>query len=590
MFLVGWHKVWALSFSVFAGVLVSTPLVFAAGSSQADAVDGVIKNTEQHFLEKNRKATPQADYLPKGQRSDEASLSASDSDDPGFVLKNFIIVGAEHLSSQRLRSCGAGFRGRSLLVSDLVKIADCMTDVYVKAGFSLSRVVVPPQDITGGVVRFQAIEGYIAGFEIKGQGHERFPVASYLDVLLKERPLRQSHLERQLMLLNDLPGLMVEDTSLEEVGKLTGAFKLVVHVTTWRLWSQSEIDNRGTKAVGPLQTYQSVYLNSPFGHGGSLGFSYSSIPDSSDELNFARLSLDLPLNGEGLGLSGFVSASETRPGDERTSSNTRYRNLNGGLSLTYAWAREREFSAWFGAGVWASTKVNENDNGRFVRDELRGVHINGQFDFQDRFNGENSVFVTLRQGLDVGGASRAGDPLLSNSDGDGVFTKLYMDLVRYQSIDDHWSFKLDLAAQFSNRGLLSSEEFYIGGSRFGRGFESGALSGDSGFGAAFELAYYTPLDFAFLNGAKIYGFADVAGILEDGFAEQDGAIVASAGGGVRFFLDYDIKAEFELAFALEDDYLTDVDDHEFVFRLSRSVKLQDLSVNSYLNSLPLVRR
>ena len=591
MLVLCWWRMWGLlkgcAFGVVASVVFSILPAFGAEPSDKSSVEGVLQNTEQRLEANDKQKALDHSYLPAGVTGEGAP--ASDQGGDRFFLKKVRIVGAETLSSAALQACARSYVGRSVVLSELPKLSDCMTNLYTDAGYSLSRVIVPPQDVTGGVLTLQAIEGYVAAFEVEGDPAEQFPVAAYVQVLMQERPLRQKSLERQLMLLNDVPGLALEDTAFEEITELSGAFKLVLKVKTWRAWMHSEMDNRGSDAVGPVQSYQSVFLNSPFGRGASVGVSYSSIPDASDELNFGRVTVDVPLNVDGLVLSGFVSGSETRPSDERELDDTRYRSLKGGVSLTWAALRQRDLSVWLGTGLWASHKTYEDVTGRFVRDELRGVQVNGRFDFIDRFEGDNSLYVSLRQGLDVAGASREGDGNLSNDDGDGVFTKFYLDYARYQKLDENWSLKVDAALQLASDDLLSSEEFYIGGSRFGRGFESGVLSGDSGAGFGAELAYHREFDLAFINGATLFGFVDGAGILEDGDHDAEGAFVVSAGGGVRLFLDYNFTAEFEMAFALEDDYLADVDDHEFFFRLSRSVKLDELNLASFVKSTPFGR-
>ena len=595
--LTGQRKAWEIK--LFCVLSISFCFLFlsnglkAQGAPNGLSVDGLIEQTEQKLKNNKDKNDQNLDYLPNDNRDDSNFLQtpASEQKTSGTILVRSIVVqGASAFSQEQFASCYKPIKGRKVSEGQLVELTNCMTLIYTQAGFSLSRVVLPPQDVANGVLKVKVVEGYIASYQIKGGNGLLFNLDQFFGPILNERPLSQKTLERQLLLISDTPGLSIKDTTIDEKGDLTGAFELVVHVDTWHVWLQSELDNRGTDPVGPLQSYQTVYLNSVFGQGESIGFSYSSIADSADELNFGRVSLDLPLNGSGLRLFGALSASDTRPSDERKLDDTSYKSLRGNLDLNWVLGRQRDLSFWLGAGIWGHTNVRENQFGRFVRDEVRGLAVSTSLLFEDPWRGETFVYGSLRKGLDVAGASRKGDQNLSRFDGDGEFEKFNVNFVRNQNFDDHWSFQVEGALQVASEGLLSIEEFYLGGSRFGRGFESGILSGDSGFGASFELQYYRDLELGWLNGAQLYGFADVGGIIDDGNEVANGALISSAGVGARLYFDYGFEAEFEVAFPLEDADLPDVNSSEFFFKVGRSIKLNELSLSALWESSPFSQR
>ena len=572
------------------GLLYGAVAPVFAQSLFNDNVDGVLQNTNKK-LDENTKKSPSSDYLP-GLKLDEDLAVPQEglSQVADIYVSRVVFPGAHQFVAEDFRPCYSPLLKRKVSEAQLVALSLCVTHIYRAAGYSLSRAIVPPQDVAGGLLKIQVIEGYIGSYRVYGDDERRFPTARFLDVLTAERPLRQRTLERQLLLLSDVAGLAVEDTALEEKGALSGAFELSVYVKSSRFISTSELDNRGSDAIGPLQSYNSLYINSLFGRGASLGLSYSSVPDEGDALNFGRISLDVPLRWQGLYLSAFLAASETRPSDVREYDDTAYKSLLGEVMLNWAALRSQERSLYLGFGVFASTNVREDDDGRFVRDEIRGLTLTGTLLFKDRFSGQSSLYGSLRQGLDVAGASRAGDDLLSRADGDGVFTKLYLDYRRYQALDKHWSFQIDAAVQVASEGLLSSEEFYIGGYRFGRGFESGLIGGDSGFGTSLEIAYTKPLDWRLIKSAQLYGFIDAASIFDDGSAFANGIFLSSAGGGLRLELDYGFEAEVEVGFPIEKDILGFVDDSQVYFRLRRALHSNQFGLDALLENTPLAER
>jgi len=564
-------------------------LAKGAGQAQSGHVNGVFQNTNKKLdLNKNDHNVdgyqpPQLDGLFP---SSDGLDGGDDANDVTVLIRSIVIEGGTVFSKADFSACYGSIVGQSIVPQQLVDLSVCMTKIYTDAGYPLSRVVLPPQDIPNGLLRVQIIEGYISSFKIMGGDAARFNIAPFMNVMMQQRPLTQKLLERQLMLISDIPGIDLNDTALEETSELSGAYQLTLEIETSRYYSNGEIDNRGTDDIGPYQSFNSVFLYSLFGAGESIGLSYSSIPFESRELQFGRLSLDVPLDAYGLRFSASVSASSSRPSDFRKIFDTTYENLLFNSQLEWTIERERDFSLWGGIGVWVSRNEWENEFGRFVNDDMAGLSLTGRSIFNDKLGGENYILAELRQGFDVGGATRKGDAEASRVDGDGVFTKLTIDYIRQQSLNKEWSVKFDGSVQLANRGLLTGEEFYLGGYRFGRAFESGIIGGDSGLGASLELQYTREVDMPFLNGVQLYGFVDLGWIFKDGNDFIEDTLISSAGAGARFYFSYGLSAEVEVAFPLDDGGFEDVDDVEFFFKVSRNFALNELSVPAFLESTP----
>ena len=143
--------------------------------------------------------------------------------------------------------------GLKLSQADLLALAAAVTERYRSAGYHLSRAIIPPQDLAGGRLRLQVVEGVDRGY----RRHRRdvtpdFGLEALLAPIAAERPSRLSTLERQLLLANERPGLRITDTSLDEIGTATGRFRLTVTAQSWRVFSAAGVDNAGSEAVGSL--------------------------------------------------------------------------------------------------------------------------------------------------------------------------------------------------------------------------------------------------------------------------------------------------------------------------------------------------
>jgi hemolysin activation/secretion protein len=157
------------------------------------------RQTEKRFdaLESQQATTDARPGLqvPRVPRSEGSADSK-----PLFVLRKISLIGARAIPREELVRAYQPYLGKNVSQADLAAIASAISDIYRAAGFHLSRAIVPPQDIQGGHVRLQVIEGSIAEVALKGEGADRFGVRPLLEPVLAEQPSRLPTLERQLLL------------------------------------------------------------------------------------------------------------------------------------------------------------------------------------------------------------------------------------------------------------------------------------------------------------------------------------------------------------------------------------------------------
>src|SRR5262249_36183944 len=163
-------------------------------------------------------------------------------------------------------------------------IAGKISDLYRAAGFHLSRAIVPPQDIQGGRIRVQVIEGSIVDVAVRGERAAQFGVQKVLAPITAEQPSRRTTMERALLLANDLPGMRIADSTIDEIVTGSGRFRLTVTVTPWTNYTTFSTDNRGSNAIGPSQTYLASSANSALIPGDTFGVNASTVPDKPHEL------------------------------------------------------------------------------------------------------------------------------------------------------------------------------------------------------------------------------------------------------------------------------------------------------------------
>ncbi|NPV20979.1 ShlB/FhaC/HecB family hemolysin secretion/activation protein [Bradyrhizobium aeschynomenes] len=538
----------------FRGTALVTSLclsaVWAAGAAQAQQVSQPSfdpRQTERVFDEQSRSAQP-APPRPRAPLF-ETQKSVGDRK-PLFTLRGVTLTGASALPADQLAAAYQPYLGKPVSQADLADIATAIGDQYRAAGFHLSRAIVPAQEISGGRVRIQVIEGSITDVSLKGEGAEEFGIRPMLAPVLAEHPSRLATLERQLLLINSRGGIRLADSTLEEIGGTTGRFRLVLDLKTWHIYGFAGVDNLGSSTVGPWQSYATAAFNSYLLPGDTLTANLSTTPGDPRQLAFGRLSYDVPVGIDGTHIGASALYSEVRPGDRRRLFNdntvTETFELRGGIAPVQSQRATLNLTL-----AAAFSDVTERDVfGIWYRDRIRTLTLTADYRWKDDVGGDNYLTLAYRQGLNAFGATAADDPLASRNGASPSFSVVNGWFARYQTLSEAWSLKIAGAGQFASGRLYNSQQFYLGGLSYGRGYGSAEISGDNGVAGTFEVRFEQKPDWAYLKSYQLYSFFDAGLAWNDGFRPSDGVALTSAGAGVRFTFPNDWRADLGVAVPL----------------------------------------
>ena len=464
-----------------------------------------------------------------------------------FVLKQLTVDGATVYRPEALRSAYAGDVGKEVSLLEIYRVAERLTARYRNDGFILSQVIVPAQTVEDGAIHLQAVEGYIANVRIEGGGTALSGrVKKYADKIQASRPLKISVLERNVLLINDLPGIVAHAVLAQSTEP--GASDLILQVSQHRASPNLSSDNRGGEAQGPGRVAGDLDAHGLVGPASRTELRV--VTTFTPALNYAVLAHDQFVGAEGgrIGFAASYSYSKPQelgivPLDLTTSSVT----LN--LGYTQTIVRRRSHNLYL-RGVFSTfdstTKVFGVDD---TIDHVRSASVGATFDSADRLGGVNVVDVAFFQGLHALGASRNGEQLLSRATGRVDFRKATLYAQRMQSLAFHWSFVAAVSGQYAFTDLLSSEMFSVGGELLGRGYDPSALLNDHGAGVKLELLYSRTwngrrpvalMPYVFGDSGTVWQRTHVPGI-------DSSAMVVSAGGGVRLNVGYRLAGFAEAA-------------------------------------------
>ncbi len=534
--------------ALFACILLSPATLRTVQAQQANQPGFDPRQTEKYFDDRQSGAHHPLRPPPRTPTLARPEVAADNK--PLFVLRAVAISGVSALRREALAASYRAYLGKMVSQADLAAIAQAISDCYRAAGFHLSRAIIPPQDIDGGRVRIQVIEGSIAEVELRGDGAEQFGVGRWFNPVLAEHPSRLATLERQLLLVNNLPGVRILDSSLEEIHGPTGRFRIVVQVKTWHIYTYAGLDNLGSATVGPWQAYATAAYNSLLRPGDTLAVNLSTIANDPRQLGFGRISYDTPVGVDGVRLGGSALYSEVRPGDERRLFNDVTKTESYEIHGSVVPVQSQRQTLTLTAAVGFSNVSEYNVFGKLYDDHIRTFSLTSDYRLQDAFGGTNYATLTWRQGLDMLGASHFGDDYVSRDGARADFSVLNFYYTRYQVLTGPWSAKLSMASQTASGPLFTSQQFYLGGAAFGRGYGAAEISGDNGVAGSFELRFDQRPNWRYLSGIQLYAFTDSGLVWNDGYHPWDGLSLTSAGGGVRFFLWDDLQADIGVAFPL----------------------------------------
>jgi len=447
---------------------------------------------------------------------------------------------------QALADYTSRYIGREITGNDVFDLARALTAMYRNAGYILSQVFVPPQSLSEGTLRLRVIEGYIANVRIEGDPSVGQALAELGEKIKASRPLHASVLERYLLIANELPGVQLR--SVLAPSQTLGAADLTLIATVKKDEGFVALDNYGSRYLGPGQLSAAIAANQLFGANDQVRF--TGVSTGHAELAYGQLAYSQVLNAEGLKLGAAVSQAQTKPGDVLEPFEVRGSADTATVSAGYPFLRTRNRSL-LGRAVYDHRNVDTDILGtRVIKDKIRALRLGLTSLALDRLDGHNTLDVEYSAGL---GGTRQDDLLKSRADADGKFSKIAFDYERFQRIGGSYGLTVGAGGQWAKEPLLSSEQFALGGRRFGRAYEPAELVGDRALALRVEPAYLGPGGGDWLKSYQLYGFYDLGKVwnLEGATPGTNySRSLAAAGFGMRLVLDRNLTATLEAAWPL----------------------------------------
>ena len=505
-------------------------------------------------IDQNLKPAPQPKSVPRKEVSlNNQQLAPKDAAALSFTFKELNFEGNAALTSEQLATLWAHKVGDTVTIEEVFALANAITKRYADAGYALCFGVVPEQDIKDGKVRLVIVEGFVSGHSLGvvwPTGRAKGAVDVQLQRIQGSKPLRSDVLERNILLMDDLPGWDVGSV-LSASPTVVGGSDLSLEFTrapdvidlSWNNFLPRALDRQVVGATwagyGHLDGADEL----------SLGFYRSPEGDAYRSFNASASTL-VGTDGERLGFT--FSQSDSRPTDPLlVPLEFKGRSRNARVTLSKPLIRSRSSTLLAEAYLGSLEADSSLIGGAPTRDALRIVGASLTYDFARPDQSSNLVRLNLEQGL--AGLGAEGN---SRANGSPEYTVASLDFTRSAPLatlgSAALSYSFALQGQYSlGDPLLSPVEAAFGGRQFGRFFDAGSMNGEQALFGSFELRYARPLALGLAEPVRFQGylFFDAGMIRQQGELQPQEARerhAASAGLGVRLGLPHGMNALVEI--------------------------------------------
>jgi len=462
-----------------------------------------------------------------------------------FVLEGIRLEGNTVFSSEDLMMLYQEYLGKEVSLARVYEIANAITAHYRSAGYLLSQVVVPAQELSRrDEIRFRVIEGFIDEVIIEGKLKRRDGLLKSMGELVKaSRPLKVDVLERYLLLADDLPGATVRGVLRPSPGTV-GAANLVLVVTHDVFQGFVSSNNRGSRLIGPIQISSGLTFSSLLGMYEKTDIQLVRTTQS-DELSYERVLHEQVISPTGTRAGIELSKSISEPGSNLVNSGIESEGETVMLYFSHPLIRLRRQNLTFRMEAEHKNFFVSRGSVRIGDDRLRILRTGLSYDFVDALSRPSVTLINLQlsKGFDALGMP---DGIADRSIARVDFYKATLEMTHTHRLGGGLSIQVEASGQYSPHPLLSGEKFAYGGSRFGRGLDPSELTGDEGAAVKWEFQYQANPNRFWLRNYQAYALADFGAVWNNDFSETTYSGV-TAGFGLRLFIRDWLTVSMEVA-------------------------------------------
>jgi hemolysin activation/secretion protein len=474
-------------------------LVPAAAQTPAD-IQRIQQENQRRILEEQQREQQRIRELeerarkPRGEDLAPKPAPPPKTDDRCFDIREVVLEGVTKLSAADQAELTRPYTGRCVGLGEVNELLQKITNLYVSRGFTTSRVYIPEQDMSTGVLKILVLEGLVEKILLDGDGvslRMAFPD-------LEGRVFNLREFEQGIDQINRLRSNSA--TMDIEPGAAPGASIVRIKNAPAKRWSLGlSVDNTGSKPTGYYQAAVVAGLDNPLGLNDYLNLSYRQNPDADEGAKLSRaqsLFYAVPYGAWmfSANASSFDSASRIQGAVVNFLSTSE--NVSKGVKAERVMLRDQFLK------LSLSTGLTHKDNRSYLNGELVGINSreltvwDGNANLSvNAWGGLWSFDLGFAQGLDAASALQDAPGLPPQAPRAQYFKQTFgANLSMPLKVGDTTlSWQSTALGQHSRDVLYGTEQILVGGPFSVRGFRQTSISGDSGYYWRNELSTMVPL-------------------------------------------------------------------------------------------------
>lgn len=391
-----------------------------------------------------------------------------------FVLKRVEFSPSEILDKEALAAIAAEFEGRDVTFAELRALVAKVNALYRVKGAVAAEAVIPPQDVSSGVVKIRLVEGRVGSYRIDGNAatredyvtaRMRLPAGALFDTRQLEQDMIRFNRSNDAQLRAEL-----------KAGEAFGTTDIVIHMQepqrhSLRLFA----DNAGSKSTGENRAGVTYENRSLLGYRDALSLYYTGAEGYAGQ----GINYSFPFNTWGGRLQiGYQ--------DDKTKIISGFFAPLKVTGAATAWSAKARQPIYLDAAqqLDATLGMNSRTSKTFISNTLlqRVDSIDTSFGAEYQLADRTGAWLS-----NINYITGHADPM----DASRLEYSLWRAYVRRdQELTSGFSGRFVLSGQGTNRHILpSTAQYFIGGVGSVRGYSTAAYSGNSGYTANLELRH-----------------------------------------------------------------------------------------------------
>ncbi|WP_237772378.1 ShlB/FhaC/HecB family hemolysin secretion/activation protein [Herbaspirillum robiniae] len=495
------------------------------------------------------------------------AAAVAQSADERFDIKRFDVQGNTLLPAQQVEALVAPYTGAGRVYGDVQRALEALEGEYRKAGYSAVQVVVPEQELNGGVVRIQVIETVIGKITVTDNKHfSEENIRASVPALQPGVSPNLRRISESVQLANDNPAKQINVTlSTAEADAGIDAAIAVTDNNPLRVILTA--DNTGSAETGRWRTGVALQHSNLFNRDHVATVAYTTSPDSpsGSKVDLYSLGYRVPLYALGDSMDFIYGKSNVTAGTSPTLGSLFGFTGKGdvyALRWNHFFAREGETTSKLVVGAdYKKTDSSCNFAGISLTtcQPYSTLPLSLTYSAQRQSVGQivdYNIGVARNWAVGPNHTSSNGRVdrysfIAGNRDTSDNFMIARGGASLFKGFASDWQMRLATTAQYAPDPLPPTEQFGLVGATTVRGFTERAVSADSGIIVNAEA--YTPelLGKSELKGnLRLLAFYDIGRGYNNktaGSALAPNMTVASIGFGARYTLGRDFNLRLDVA-------------------------------------------